>query len=129
MKYRSGYKYQLVETIYYETKIKGYLFKTKFIDLDLDGLLTIRGGYCWDGPSGPTIDTDNFMLGSLIHDALYQLIRRGHLPSTYRLRCDDILQEICLDEGMCKFRAWYVYKGVRYFGGSAIKKVKKIHEV
>lgn len=129
MKYRSGYKYQLVETITYYTCIKGYFFRTKFIDLDLDGLLTIRDGYCWDGPSGPTIDTDNFMLGSLIHDALYQLIRRGHLPKKHRKESDDILREICLDEGMSRLRSWYVYKGVRYFGGSAIKNVKKVHEV
>ena len=70
--YKSGYKYQLYED--YAVMI-GMIppddVVTDYIELNSDGLLTIRKGYAWDGPSGPTIDTLNFMRGSLVHDALY----------------------------------------------------------
>ena len=74
IKYRSGYKYQLVE----EYQVRVSLIpendiKTDFIELSTEGMLIIKKGYAWDGPSGPTIDTPNFMRGSLVHDALYQL--------------------------------------------------------
>ena len=84
-------------------------------------MLTINKGYSWDGPSGPTFDSSNFMQGSLVHDALYQLIREGVLPTDERKRADEIMREICLQDGMSKFRAWYLYRGVRRFGASSAK--------
>ena len=76
IKYRSGYKYQLVEE--YQVKVSvapADNIKTDFIELSTEGMLVIKKGYAWDGPSGPTIDTLNFMHGSLVHDVLYQLLR------------------------------------------------------
>jgi len=74
--YKNGYKYQL----YNNYKIKTTIYPksnitTDFIDLDKNGTLTIKKGYAWDGASGIAIDTCNFMRGSLVHDALYQLMR------------------------------------------------------
>ncbi len=92
-----------------------------FLAIDAAGKLTIRKGYSWDGPSGPTIDTKTFMRGSLIHDALYQLIREKVLPFSARKRADEILKEVCLEDGMCPFRAWYVHLGVKWFGCSSAK--------
>lgn len=81
--------------------------------------LKIKNMYAWDGPSGPTIDTENFMRGSLVHDVLYQLIREGHLDKkSWRLYADKLIRKICLEDGMNKFRAWYVYHTLRMFGGS-----------
>ena len=79
--------------------------------------MRVAAGYCWDGPSGPTIDTDNFLKPSLAHDALYQLMREGRLdPTKYRVRADNLLKDLCLAAGMSKIRAWYVYNAVRAFG-------------
>ena len=89
------------------------------------GALIVQSKYAWDGPSGPTIDTENFMKASLVHDALYQLMREGSLDRSYRKRADEILREVCLREGMSKFRAWYVYHAVRMFGGSKVKPSKR----
>ena len=61
------------------------------------------------------------MLGALVHDALYQLIREGVIGIEDRDKCDKILQKICESEGMSKFRAWLVYKAVKRFGASAAK--------
>lgn len=116
--YKSGYKYQLKETYVMADAIKPDTpINTEYIALTSDGTLTISKGYAWDGPSGPTIDTLNFMRGSLIHDALYQLIRERHLDKDkYREIADRLLQKMCKEDGMSTLRAWWVYQGVR-FGG------------
>ena len=88
-----------------------------FIVLTSDGKLTIKNRYAWDGPSGPTIDTKSFMRGSLVHDALYQLMRERKLDYLeHREYADNLLKKICLEDGMSKFRAWYVHKAVCKFG-------------
>ena len=87
------------------------------------GRCRIRKGYAWDGPSGPTFDTRNFMRGSVVHDALYQLMREEHLNrDDWREAADDELERLCLQDGMSKARAWWVHKGVRWFAENAAKK-------
>ena len=119
------YKYQLMDdyTIQIDIKpVKDIEPKlAKFLSFSSDGVLTIRKFYAWDGPSGPTIDTRDFVRGSLVHDALYQLMRLDVLDyKIHRKRADEILREICLEDGMCSFRAWYVYQALHIFAeGSA----------
>ena len=120
IKYKDGYKYQLAET--YSTKIGIFPdahVRHDYISLSPHGFLSIRKGYAWDGPSGPTIDTKNFMRGSLVHDALYQLIREGLLPLSDRENADAELRRICMEDGMSAVRAWWVFQGVRIFGDTA----------
>ena len=122
MNYRGGYKYQL--TTPESFKVGFHVpenIETDYIDLTRDGYLFIERGYAWDGPSGPAIDTKNFMRGSLAHDALYQLIRTGHLSKTFRKDSDLLLKKICLEDGMSKVRAQWVYLGVRAGGVGALK--------
>lgn len=118
MKYRAGYKYQVHEDETVQVNIYPVAdIDTKFISLSADGLLTIKAGYAFDGPSGPTVDTLNFMRGSLVHDALYQLMREKHISSfKNRKRADKILRDICREDGMSSIRAWWVYRGVRLGG-------------
>ncbi len=119
------YKYQLMKTYQCLIPFIGSEFNinTPFVHINEVGLqkgsqdlITIKEGYCWDGPSGPTIDTLNFMRGSLVHDALYQLMRMGELPSSCREKADDLLRHMCIVDGMSQFRAWYVYIFVRCLG-------------
>jgi len=120
VKYKAGYKYQLAETFKMTIPITGKTIKQGFIRLTVKGILTLQSGYAWDGPSGPAIDTKNFMLGSLVHDALYQLMRKRRLdPEFYRDIADRLLQQMCVDHGMWKVRAWWVYKTVSMFAASA----------
>ncbi|MEJ2545996.1 MAG: DUF1353 domain-containing protein [Calditrichaceae bacterium] len=116
--YKEGYKYQLVETYKITLDIKlDDDIKTDYIELSKQGKLVIKKGYAWDGPSGPTFDTRNFMRGSLVHDALYQLMREEHLErSKYRKFADKLLQKMCKEDGMSSLRAWWVYQGV-HLGG------------
>ncbi len=121
--YRSlrNYKYQLVKPYKVKLALLGYDAELTKLVLSPDGTLLIRKGYCWDGPSGPTIDTLNFMRGSLIHDALYQLIRERKVLPSQRKTADRILREILLADGMSRVRAWYAYRGVRWFGAGSAK--------
>ena len=115
------YKYQLIEPYILKTGIRGYTAETLYLKIGDNGVFEIKKGYAWDGPSGPTFDTINFMRGSLVHDALYQLIRLEKLPYSYKKYADLLLLKICLEDGMSNFRANYVYQSVKVFGGRAAK--------
>lgn len=128
-----NYKYQTKEDYSFSVGIKPKeKIDTLFIVLDTDGKLTIKRLYSWDGPSGPTIDTPNFMRGSLVHDALYQLLRGGYFDENHeeiRKAADQLIKKMCLEDGMSKFRAWYVYLGVHCFAKKAAKSTSKPPEV
>ncbi|KKN70752.1 hypothetical protein LCGC14_0427470 [marine sediment metagenome] len=128
IKYRKikKYKYQLLEPYIFDTGIKiQYEVDLPFVHMTRAGTLTAKKGYAWDGPSGISIDTKSFMRGSLVHDMLYQLEKLGFLPVGSRRKADDLLRQICLEDGMGKFRAWYVWRSVRMFGGRYAKKRRK----
>jgi hypothetical protein len=113
----TSYKYQLTSPYEYDLPTMPWpMVITPYVSI-LRGTLRLEIGYAWDGPSGPTIDTTSFMRGSLVHDALYQLIRLGYLDrNIYKPVADKILQAMCLADGMWPVRAWYVYQAVRLFG-------------
>lgn len=120
IEYSGGYKYQLRKDYYVDVGVfPRETIRAGFLFLSVRGLLRIKKGYAWDGPSGPTFDTRNFMRGSLVHDALYQLMREGHLGHGCRIHADELLRKMCLEDGMSAIRAWWVYVGVRWGGGPA----------
>ena len=139
--YKAGYKYQLTKT--YQVTVFIYPAKpveTKYLSLSTDGLLTIRDGYAWDGPSGPTIDSKNFIITSLPHDAIYQLIRMDLLGRSCKELADRLLRRMFVSTWIeahpkptswfkrgvyntrlttVKVRAWYVWRAVQWFGKDA----------
>ena len=120
MKYRllHGYKYELVDTVVVQTEITGLEdIATDYIVLWNNGKLFIKSRYAWDGAWGPAFDTKTIMRGSLVHDALYQLMREGFINprKKYRKYADELLRKICLEDGMCKLRANWVYWAVQSF--------------
>lgn len=138
MKYRElhRWKYELVENFEYQTDIKlSKPYVSRYLWLTKNGLLLIRKGYRWDGPSGPTLDTPSVMTPSLIHDALFQLIRLGILnEEEHKPIADSILEKEILVRAtktdkwykyplywFDKIRAGYYYYGVKYFSGYACK--------
>lgn len=115
--YKGGYKYRLIEDYSLQVPILNQHFDTEYILLTIDGLLKIKKNYAWDGPSGPTIDTHTFMRGSLVHDALYQLMYDYGLDKkAHRKTADKIMKTLCREDGMAWIRAWYCYFAVRIFG-------------
>ena len=122
------YKYQLLDDYVITIGIRptGEILEPPppletYVRLGTEGKLSIARFYAWDGPSGPSIDTRDFMRGSLVHDALYQLIRAGRIPESSRDYADALLRDICIEDGMSRFRAWYVHGAVRLFAGGAAK--------
>ena len=112
VRYKAGYKYQVAEAFHYQTDIFPETELTgQFMRLSTNGILTLLPGYASDGPSGPTFDTKSFMRAAFVHDALYQFIREG--ADISRKKADEILRRICIEDGMWKVRAWWVYQGVR----------------
>jgi hypothetical protein len=114
--YSQGYKYQLEKDFITEVEIFDESITSPYIELRPNGCLLIKKGYAWDGPSGPAIDTKDFMRGALVHDALYQLMREYGLNRDYRPTADTIMRKFCLIDGMNPIRAWLAWFGVRLFG-------------
>ena len=121
LKYRDlhGWKYMLTEDYSVFVGLTPEI-KTDYIILS-GGILRIKAGYAWDGGSGPCWDTGTVMRGSLVHDALYQLLRLGLLAKSDRKAADRLLKNVCLEDGMNRFRAFYIYWAVRLFAGYAAK--------
>lgn len=126
------YKYQVCRDWKWKTKLrpgKGKLkrwakqlpIKNDHLEIASDGTLTVFAGYAYDGPSGPAIDTDNFMRGALAHDAFYQLMREGLLPQTLRKYADKLCVQICKKDGMSWIRRKAVYYGLRFGAGYATR--------
>ena len=130
------YKYQLLRDYNVEIRLKppeDITTTTEFVYLSKSGQLIIRKGYAWDGPSGPTFDTNAFMRGALVHDSLYQLIREGRFgqeksPDWKKARrvADNEMKRLCREDGMWKIRAWYTFKAVRLFAAFAAKPNRKL---
>lgn len=128
IKYKSGYKYQLVEKTWFDTDIYPETdIDTDFIQLSIGGVLVIKPGYAWDGPSGPTIDTKNSMQGSLLHDALYQLLREKLITGESNRRKSDKAFYLQLrKDRMWKIRAKVWWRAVRRWAKQSSIKGRKI---
>ena len=132
IEYTEGYKYQLAKTSAFKLYFRAGLvedIETKYIKLTVDGWLIIKEGYAWDGASGPTYDSENTMRASMVHDALYQLLRMGIIEAFYRDESDQQLYVLVREDGMWYIRAKAWFNALDWFGGSAAspKSRKKIY--
>lgn len=109
--YRGGYNYQLAVFYLVQTTIRPRcVIVTEFISLGKDGVLTIDAGYAWDGASGPVVDHDTNMRASLVHDALYQLMRMKKISGkAHKDRADRLFRKMCIEDGVSRILAgiWY----------------------
>jgi len=127
VKYRQVQGFRVEVTWEYQTKIAiDRIIKTEWVDL-VKGLLIMKKGFCFE-PSGPTIKTKSIMQGCCAHDAIYYLIRNGHLEKHWKEPGDDLMREIHLIDKVAEIRASYFHWGVTNFGEPAIdpRKRKKI---
>lgn len=111
------YKYRLDKE--HIQKIKGFQkFKNEYIELNYDEV-RIKEGYMWDGATC-AINTRNFMIGSLVHDVMYQCIRESNWvkreKKAFKKFADLLLKEIVISCGMSRVRANIIYMGVCAFG-------------
>lgn len=117
--YKGGYKYQLQENLVIKTGIyPTRRIETDYIIFDIDGTLTLKKGYAWDGATGFP-DFKWIIQGSAAHDAGYQLLRQGLLPARYKEDFDILLLKLCREDGPKILEPVYlaVYQAVKVFGG------------
>lgn len=125
--YRSvkKYKYQTTEDMSitldhdFEAKASGNFIGIKGYKL------SVEKGYAWDGASGPTWDDKSTMMASLVHDALYQLLREGVIDNHHRLCADEELVRIAIEDGMWKWRAKMWKRGLKWFGAKSARRIRK----
>ena len=113
---------------------------TLIASLSITGRLFIARDYCYDGASGPTIDTPDTMRPSLLHDVMYQYMRLGILPQDpFKEQADRLLQRRLIEDGKklaaketswlkrkwiestIELRAGAWYQAVHRFAGDACK--------
>jgi len=118
IEYRSGYKYQLATDYRAEISIRPPEdIDTQFISLDTQGNLVVKSGYAWDGTSGPVLDTDNNLRASLVHDALYQLMRMRKISAKQNKdRADKLFRKMCKEDGVFPPVAEIYYQALKSLG-------------
>lgn len=120
LKYREldDWKYQVGEYFRIQTGLLGVSIITEYVSLDSDGLLRIKVYYAWNGSNWSS--DKHAMIASLVHDALYQLMRLGMISRViFRKQADALYRDICVAEGMSKIEAGIRYRSLRWFGKSA----------
>jgi len=143
MRYKQGYHYQTVEEFkvllagcpdIHQSYFKNGIWAiNKYVSIEHggDGLywLYIASGYAWDGATG-AVDTDNFMVPSMVHDAILELIGSGWLLyGPWKPWIDKFLIKLCKDRGMNWVRRQRVYWAVRLLGNPKGSLPKEIIEV
>jgi len=120
--YSKGYKYQVKRDFHIILAYFNNLDKieTEYARLE-NGVLEVFYTYSFDGASGPTVDTENSMIPSLVHDVLYQLMREGHISFKHWKKADKELYRLLRKKGMSWFRAKMWMTGLAMARGSAAK--------
>ncbi len=133
--FKKGFKYQTSRPFSCSTGIlPEKAVETDLIFLSLSGFLIIKANYAWDGPSGPMLDTDDMYIPSLIHDALYQLMRMGLLSLDHRKDIDRLFKKLIVVNAkkgwkwFSKIRAIYAFRGLQIAKGEAAKPKNKKKE-
>jgi hypothetical protein len=123
--YKSGYDHQLAKDLIVQTNIfPQSTIRTEYITLYANGVLKLRAGYAWDGATGCP-DFAWIIRPSAIHDAGYQLIRMGLLPSDTKDLWDNLLRQNCNEDLQAMDKMFLVrytpliYWAVSRFGSKA----------
>jgi hypothetical protein len=98
-----------------------------YIAIEPGGTLVIKKGYRWDGPTtSPLKYSSKIIHASMVHDTIYDLMRRGDIPRDFkpytdegawnRLMADCLLYMISKDDGYWRARAFADFVIVRDFG-------------
>lgn len=128
MRYWCPKTYELQETICINSGLNPItpLSVAGYIALYTNGVLKIRAGYAWNG-ADVIPDDDGNMLASLIHDALYQLMRvaytdNGNRPMagivrrTFRKQADILFRDLYIQNGGRVLWVWVCYLVLRIVG-------------
>lgn len=116
-KRKRAYKYVVSTDFEIQTDIRpDRQIQTSFIFLAMNGRMIIYKDYAWDGATSIT-DQPSVMRASLVHDALYQLMREEYLDHRQWKKPADLeFTRLCREDGLCALSAWKNFKGLEWFG-------------
>lgn len=104
--YKGKAKYQLVEDYVIDIEFSWAVdIEADLVKLAANGMLTVRTGFAWDGVTGLAFDTRNFMRASLVHDALYHLMRQTGTNPKLHEKADELFLNIAKLDGVNPLRA------------------------
>lgn len=108
--------FELTQDYFFQTDVKGLPCEYKQIVLNEDGMLHIKAGYRWNGPTGSPAYKE-MIRGSLVHDALYALFSsKGPLhknrPQVKRY-ADKMLFDVFIIDGVSRWLANMTFYGAR----------------
>ena len=115
MKYSKVQSYRVEKDWDYQTGIAtSRIIHTEYIDLEC-GWLRIKKGFCFE-PSGPAMywpfNRPSGMRGYCAHDAIYWLIRNGHLEKHWKGSADRLMRKIHKEDGYPIMLAKIAYQAV-----------------
>lgn len=114
----SRYRYKLERNYkFFDVRFFGKEIKHPYFEI-YDGNITIKEGYAWDGATGlPSfLQTIALVRPSLIHDIICQAVDERYLEVEFRAVGDKIFYDLCLEEGINKFKAKIMYFAVKVYG-------------
>ncbi len=132
MRYKSGYRYVSQEAVLVDIGSDLHApLNAPFASIAAERLC-VMSRYAWDGASFTPFKwfgtAKPLLTPSLVHDALYQLIREGLLDRQYRAAADRLFREMLLARGVWRVVAWAAYWSVRVFGNFAVRKTNPVRE-
>lgn len=134
IRYQEGFGYVLHEP--YSLDLSAYGFQpiiharsgNAWVSIDEHSVLRIAATYAWDGDSGPARTTRASLRASLVHDALYQLIRLGVLRPTEKHLADRVYRDILRENRMWPPRTRWRGLALRLFGANALTRERPVLE-
>ena len=97
------------------TIIRGHDIDIAFCSLDPSGLLLLKDGFYWNGPSGG-VDTLKTAMPSAVHDCFCELIHLGYLPKECRPAVDENYQRDLEAWGVVTLKRKIHKWAIRLFG-------------
>lgn len=99
----------------------------EFGEFRSNGWIILYPKYLSDGASG-AIDTKSLARAWFVHDFLYQLMRLGLLPRSFRKKADKEFYKLCKEDDVYWWRAKYMLYVIRKVAKSATseKNIKKV---
>ena len=141
MKYKSGFLY--VTTEYLVVPLPFVPPRPLYLDdgrictstdhPDGRSRLIVRAPFAWDGASFILFrwfgTPERWKTASAVHDALYQPIRTGDLPRSYRDDVDQLFYSMLRERGVNILFALIAYYAVRLGGNFAVRRTNPVREV
>jgi hypothetical protein len=113
--YLAGLKYRLDEPYRLKVQLDSPNMVCRHVSYT-DGELLIDREFVWDGMTGMVYNEDAVIRGSLVHDAIYHLMRECNMKASNEKIADELLYKIVVEDGVSWLYAQFIWYYVKYLG-------------